>query len=341
IRSLVEQGSRAEARSIRLTLEDLARDVRVGLEGERRHQAEMINHAERIRGDQQRNSKNWSFEKRQQLADSIVDLLEDRALGWLENARGMHNLSRQPHLKPAVAFSLLTIPCLVTYTSEEVALNSRFLEDCFNRDRVRLPADSFSPVMASPEILKNISEWAKAPAPNLLWLNGEPVQCDDFDNPITMVAAKVIFLAEQSQTPIISHFCELRRGQKLRFGNNSKEEQSLVGLVYSIIRQLVELLPPMFEASSDFSAEKFNSLDGTIQCWRTALSVLTNLANSMPGPVFCIIDGLHWLNDTSTDNCLPEFIRVLRGVRLKVVLSTTRRSVVLRNEIPRSETLYI
>ncbi|WDK13234.1 phytanoyl- dioxygenase family protein [Colletotrichum graminicola] len=195
--------------------------------------------------------------------------------------------------------------------------------------------------MTSPEILKNISEWAKAPAPNLLWLDGEPMQCDDFDNPITMVAAKVISLAEQSQTPVISQFCELRRGQKLRFGNDSKEEQSLIGLVYSLIRQLVELLPPVFEASSDFSAEKFNSLDGTIQRWHTALSVLTNLTNSMPGPVFCIIDGLHWLKDRSTDNCLLEFVRVLRGGRLKVLLSTTGRSVVLRSEIPRSEILYI
>ncbi|KAK2025668.1 hypothetical protein LX32DRAFT_50475 [Colletotrichum zoysiae] len=195
--------------------------------------------------------------------------------------------------------------------------------------------------MVSPEVLRNISEWAKAPALNLLWLDSEPMQCDDFDNPITMVAAKVISLAEQSRTPVMSHFCELRRGQELRLGNGSKEEQSLVGLVYSLIRQLVELLPPVFEASSNFSAEKFDSLDGTIQCLHAALSTLTDLAGLMPGPVFCIIDGFHWLNDRSTDNCLSEFVRVLRGGPLKVLLSTTGRSVVLRTEIPRSETLYV
>ncbi|KAK2051879.1 hypothetical protein LY76DRAFT_556540 [Colletotrichum caudatum] len=341
IRNLAEQGSRAEVRSARSTLEELARDVRVGLEGERRHQAEMRHHAEGIKRNQQRNANLWSFEKRQQLADSIVDLLEDRALGWLEKARGMHDMSRQPFLNPTVALSLVQPSIKATYTSEEVALNSRFLEDYFDRDRVRLPTDSFSPVMISPEILRNISEWAKAPAPNLLWLDGEPIKCDDFDNPITMIAAKVISLAEQSQTPVMSHFCELRRGQKLRFGNDSKEEQSLVGLVYSLIRQLVELLPPVFEASSDLSAEKFNSLDGTIQCWHAALATLTDLAGLMPGPVFCIIDGLHWLNDRSTDNCLSEFVRVLRGGPLKMLLSTTGRSVVLRTEITRSETLYV
>ncbi|WDK13233.1 phytanoyl- dioxygenase family protein [Colletotrichum graminicola] len=107
IRSRAEQNSRAEARSARLTLEDLARDVRVGLEGERRHQAEMIHHAEGIRRDQQRSLNSWSFEKRQQLANSIVDLLEGKALGWLERARGMHDLSRQPHVNPTVAFSLV------------------------------------------------------------------------------------------------------------------------------------------------------------------------------------------------------------------------------------------
>ncbi|KAK1990491.1 hypothetical protein LX36DRAFT_526956, partial [Colletotrichum falcatum] len=209
----------------------------------------------------------------------------------------------------------------------------RLLEDYFDRDMVRLPADSFSPAMVSPEILRNIGEWAKAPPPSLIWLDGEPMQCGDFDNPMTTVAAKVISLAEQSRTPVVSHFCELRRGQKPRPGNDSKEEQSLAGLVCSLNRQLVELLPPVFEASSDFSAERFGSLDGTIRCWHTALSVLASLAGSMPGPVFCIIDGLHWLNDKSTDNCLPEFIRFLRGGGLKVLLSTTGRSVVLRNEV--------
>ncbi|KZL69634.1 phytanoyl- dioxygenase family protein [Colletotrichum incanum] len=204
IRNLAAQSSRAEARSTRLTLEELAKDVRIGLEGERRHQAEMRHHAEGIRRDQEKNSSSWSFEKRQQLADSIVDLLENRALGWLETARGLQELSRQNHSRPSTALSLVRPGAKVQYTFEDLALNSSTLEDYFDRERVRLCADSFNPVMIDPEILRHISEWAKAPPPNLLWLEGESMRCDDFENPITMMAAKVISLAEQSQTPVVS-----------------------------------------------------------------------------------------------------------------------------------------
>ncbi|WQF78715.1 hypothetical protein CDEST_03729 [Colletotrichum destructivum] len=340
IRYLAAQSSRAEARSTRLALEDLARDVRIGLEGERRHQAEMIHHAEAMRREQERSSSSWSFEKRQQLAETIVDLLEDKALSWLETARGPQGWGHNG-LHTITAFAAEQPKAKVQHTSEEVTLNSRFLEDYFDRDRVRLPYDAFNPVMVDAETVSQISDWAKAPPPNLLWLEGNPMQCDDFDNPVTMMAARIVGLADQLKTPVVSYFCELRRDERLRDGNGSREAQPLVTLAYSLIRQLMELLPPAFESSSDLSTERFRSLDGTIRSWNTALSVLADLVDTMPGSVFCIVDGLHWLNDRSTDGCLPELLRVLRGGKLKVLLSTSGRSVVLRDELSRSETVYM
>ncbi|TID05182.1 hypothetical protein CH35J_001997 [Colletotrichum higginsianum] len=340
IRYLAAQSSRAEARSTRLALEDLARDVRIGLEGERRHQAEMIQHAEAMRREQERSSSSWSFEKRQQLAETIVDLLEDKALSWLETAREPQGW-RYNGLHKTTAFAVEEPKAKVQHTSEEVALNSRFLEDYFDRDRVRLPYDAFNPVMVDAETVSHISDWAKAPPPDLLWLEGDPMRCDDFDNPVTMMAARVVGLADQLKTPVVSYFCELRRDERLRDGNGSREAQALVGLVYSLIRQLLELLPPAFESSSDLSTERFRSLDGTIRSWNTALSVIADLVDTMPGSVFCIIDGLHWLNDRSTDDRLPELLKVLRGGKLKVLLSTSGRSVVLRDELSRSETVHM
>lgn len=227
------------------------------------------------------------------------------------------------------------------YTSEEVSLNSRRLEDYFHRDRLRLPAESFNPIMVEPEALRRIGEWAKASSPNMLWLEGQPIQADDFDNPITMMAAKVIGLTEQTRMPVISYFCELRRGEKPREGNSTREVQAILSLVYSLIRQLIELLLPVLETTSDLSEERFNSLDGTLGSWNIALSVFIDLMKTLPGPVFCIIDGLHWLNDRTTDTYLTELIRILREDKLKVLLSTTGRCLVLRDELSRSETLYV
>ncbi|KAK1846017.1 carboxylesterase [Colletotrichum chrysophilum] len=292
IRNLASQKSRAELRSTRLTVESTARDVRAGLEGEKRHQAEMEHYADSILREQSRLSGLWTAEKQQQLADSIVNMLEERAF-------------------------------LSEYTSEAIAISSGHLEDFFHRDRVRLPCDAFDSIMVPPESFREISDWARTPAPNLLWLEGPPVEGDDFENPVTMMAATVIALAEKTKLPVISYFCELRRGEKLRDGNDTMEAQAMLSLVYALIRQLIELLLPSLETSIDISEGRFKALNGSLGTWSQATALLTDLGGLMPGPVLCIIDGFHWLTDRGTDNYLSDLLKILRGDKWKVLLFTT------------------
>lgn len=108
VRNLAAQNSRAEARSARLTLEETARDIRVGLEGERRHQAEMKHYAESILREQTRSSNLWTVDKQQQLVENIVGLLEERAMGWLETFRTPQNPSQ--FFNAATTFSLMSSP---------------------------------------------------------------------------------------------------------------------------------------------------------------------------------------------------------------------------------------
>ncbi|CAI0641969.1 unnamed protein product [Colletotrichum noveboracense] len=336
IRNLASQKSRAELRSTRLTVESTARDVRAGLEGEKRHQAEMEHYADSILREQSRISGLWTAGKQQQLADSIVNMLEERAFRWLESSRaGTRTSHRQ---LPTTAFMLLNGPAQVSeYTSEAIAISSRHLEDFFHRDRVRLPCDAFDSIMVPPESFREISNWARTAAPNLLWLEGPPVEGDDFENPVTMMAATVIALAEKTKLPVISYFCELRRGERLRDGNDTMETQAMLSLVYALIRQLIELLPPMLNTSIDLSERRFKALDGSLGTWSQATSILSDLGGLMSGPVLCIIDGLHWLTDRGTDNYLSDLLKILRGDQWKVLLFTTGRSVVLQDELSRSE----
>ncbi|WYZ34010.1 hypothetical protein EsH8_I_000286 [Colletotrichum jinshuiense] len=219
VRNLAAQNSRAEARSARLTLEETARDIRVGLEGERRHQAEMKHYAESILREQTRSSNLWTVDKQQQLVESIVGLLEERAMG--------HNV--------------------LTYEFT----HTRYLKIIFCRDRLRLPAESFNPIMVEPEALRRIGEWAKASSPNMLWLEGQPIQADDFDNPITMMAAKIIGLTEQTRMPVISYFCHP--------ASNSSDVIEFLGIPYvkPPVGDLRFDAPQRFTDNASYEAAKF------------------------------------------------------------------------------------
>ncbi|KAF4879709.1 hypothetical protein CGCSCA1_v001046 [Colletotrichum siamense] len=336
IRHLASQKARAELRSTRLTAESSARDIRAGLEGEKRHQAEMRYVGERILQEQIRSSNLWITyaEKQQDLGDKIFNMMKENASRFFD-ADGNSPNHRQP-FHPSVLLSL-NDPATRDYTSEEISINSRHLEDFFYRDRVQLSCNNFDSVMIPPESFREIGDWARAPAPNILWLEGPSIDGDDSENPVTMMAETIITLAERTKLPVVSYFCELRRGERLRDGNDTMEAQAMLSLVQALIRQLIELLPPLLDTSIDLSERRFKALDGSLGTWSQATSILTDLGGLMPGPVLCIIDGFHWLTDRGTDNYLSDLLKILRGDKWKVLLFTTGRSVVLQDELSRSE----
>jgi len=86
IRNMVSQSSRAEIRATRLTLEELGRDVRIGLEGEARHRAEMRDVAARL----ERDLLNAQFERRMQseeLLGRLTSTLEQFATAYMREQR--------------------------------------------------------------------------------------------------------------------------------------------------------------------------------------------------------------------------------------------------------------
>ncbi|KAF6794597.1 phytanoyl- dioxygenase family protein [Colletotrichum sojae] len=348
VRQRAEQSGRAELRYTRLAVENSARDIRAGLEGQERQQADMRYFAESIAREQIRLADLWAEDKQQQLAEKVVNMLEERAIRWLR-AGQTPSAAPQGFLtttllslggpNPEDVVTPLYSGC--RYTSEVIIQDSCHLEDYFHRDRVRFPADAFDPVMVQPEYFRPISDWAKSPPPRLLWFEGPALEADDFDNPLSMMAATTIALAAQTKLPIISYFCELRRGERVRPGNDTREAQAALSLIYALIRQLMELLALEFHSDVDLSRHRLESLDGSLGTWSAAISLLVDLGGLMPGPILCVIDGYHHLGDRSTDRYLSDLLKVLRGSKWKVLLFTTGRSAVLREEVLRSETIFV
>lgn len=235
---------------------------------------------------------------------------------------------------------LSAMPSTNEWTAEQVSINSAHLEDFFHRDRVRLPYDLSAAVMVPAETLRQLTDWTASPSPRLLWIDGPPTEADDMENMVTTIAAKFVDLASQCRIPIMSYFCELRRGELLRPGH-SRETQGAIAVASALIRQIIELLLPRFEAEVDFSEARFHLLGGTVGSWDESMAVIRALTELLPEKVFCVIDGLHWLDDTSTERNLKELIHLLRGSKLKTLFTTTGRAPCLREELSVSETLVL
>ncbi|KAF5132765.1 hypothetical protein E5D57_003385 [Metarhizium anisopliae] len=232
------------------------------------------------------------------------------------------------------------MPSTNEWTLEEVAINSAHLEDFFHRDRVRLPYDLSTTVTMTAETCQHLIQWAESPSWSLLWIEGPHIEADDMENMVTQIAAEFIGLASECGVPLMSYFCELRRGELLRSGH-SRETQGAIAVASALLRQMVDLLLPRFEAEFDFSKARFSPLDGTLESWDECMAVIRELTELLPDVVFCVIDGLHWLDDTSTDKYLKELIHLLRGGKLKVLFTTSGRSACLREELSSSETLVL
>jgi hypothetical protein len=69
-----------------------------------------------------------------------------------------------------------------------------------------------------------------------------------------MVAASVVKSTMDINTPLVQMFCDWP-------GEN--EEKVIVNILYSMIRQLIDILPSKFETCSDFSTARFGKFDGS------------------------------------------------------------------------------
>lgn len=168
----------------------------------------------------------------------------------------------------------------------------------------------------------------------MLWFEGPALEVDDFENPLTSIAAKFVDMVAAHQLDVISYFCQVPRASR---GRDIPEAEGAISLLYALLRQLVEKLPPRLDTAVDLSEARFKKLDGSMNNWAEAIELLKDLLSVFSGVVFCVIDGLHWLDDEGTDAPLAQLLTALRHDRLRVFFTTCGRSACLLDYLERDE----
>lgn len=128
-------------------------------------------------------------------------------------------------------------------------------------------------------------------------------------SPAYQLAAAICSFVIQAEVPIIHFSCTPSAGED---GEDVEtESKALVHLVYSLIVQLIEILPEGFQSKAKIPIAH---LDGTNKTFVSALHVLRILLDASPSPLFCIIDSLQYLQDYATENeHLIRFLNILRA----------------------------
>lgn len=359
IKRKVAHSMGAEQRVTRLIVEQTRKDLRLGLEGIQREHAETRYYAqqfsdqlEKERAERREDKKHWA-----NLHGALVKLLTNAANS--HRAEGKHkrtiSLPKKLNNLRGADPNLFLVQGLLeaadvrrsdphpkagtmSMTREQLSTNSAGLEDFFDRDRVRLLCDTISPTMVTVEALAYLTEWTKSVDAHILCVAGPGFEGDELENPMSKLAAKFIDFATSANIPVVSYFCEIKRGKERR-GTNSRELQGLIELTYAMIRQMVEIVLPEFQCLKDFSDARFAKLDGTAECWNETMVLLEDLREIVPGKVFCVIDGFQWLDDRNISEYLLQFVETLRSDNLKVLFTTAGQSRCLLNHLSRAELL--
>ncbi|OQE06093.1 hypothetical protein PENVUL_c020G01468 [Penicillium vulpinum] len=190
----------------------------------------------------------------------------------------------------------------------EIQSSSKHLQDFFDSDDQICDYEPEVKVVAEGSIVASLQQWATSSRSQALAVGGtQPTASLD---PVALISACYASFARQARLPVVSHFCALPEQEAKGL---SLQEQGLIALTYSIIRQLIDWLPPVVDSDAvlDLSAERFRQLDGTLTSWKAALSLVDTLLQSAPPLLVFIIDGLDAIHNTSTDGAIRELVRVL------------------------------
>ncbi|KAL4749294.1 hypothetical protein BDW72DRAFT_195018 [Aspergillus terricola var. indicus] len=192
------------------------------------------------------------------------------------------------------------------YTRVELQLGSAHLQDYFDNDD-QLASYEPTDVMVEEDVLEALKQWSTDTYPQILTLGS--VLDSARASPIALVSACYTSLARNAKSPVIAYSCSVPSTAK---DGMTLFQQGLIALVYSLLRQLLEYLPPVVNGSSTHTvkAENFALLDGTLASWQEVLSLVDTLLYYAPPLLLCVVDGLDRLQDQSTDQYIRSLVRI-------------------------------
>ncbi|KAI1617727.1 hypothetical protein EDD36DRAFT_10542 [Exophiala viscosa] len=155
---------------------------------------------------------------------------------------------------------------------------------------------------------------------------------------ISLVANRLVLSADALRAPIISFFCLQNSSQETE--ENLRDNNPLVGLIYSLTYQLLDLIPATGNQTGISIDADFGNLDGT--SWEGALHVFSKVLTLMPPLMLCVIDGVEEF-EAERGFEVEQLVKVLRNhvddpsKTFKVLFTSSNRCFALLDSLQGGE----
>ncbi|RMZ83959.1 hypothetical protein DV737_g1316, partial [Chaetothyriales sp. CBS 132003] len=316
VRRIAELGSSAETSYTRIKMEQLERNCRAGLEGHERILQDIKSNVQAIRAEQ------TAYRERQKLlAKSEHQALLQRQLFRLIGESGTKVLyseaqrfiaSEREVVEQSVSFDeqqqpeIVPVEMKLMKEEEPVSAPPRLERDMMQTLSASLcnhiqrgsPMPNFEPrpgFIGHSLTVNALEEWILARDSRVLCIEG-PTTLSMRDSEMSAGAARIVYSAVDLGFPSISFFCEAIPEEKSVDDIKRAKTNDLTGLVFSLIHQLICLLPPILDEGTQIDPSKLESLS-TNPSYDVALEVLASTLASKPPMLLIVIDGLQAFSD--------------------------------------------
>lgn len=197
---------------------------------------------------------------------------------------------------------------------------------------------------ADINVINALQDWSRSPNSQQLWICTS--EEEEYPSTTTGITSTVLSMALRSKIPVLVIFCDIHGDRDVDGGEEplSREDweaieaAALVNLAYSMIRQIIALLPDRLESKRSLTKAGFHELDGSLETWDTGIRILKTLLKLAPRTMLVGIDGLdqfgsewHEYIDDILD-LFSEFLdkdRYKKTKSYKILFTTSRRCEVL------------
>ena len=189
-----------------------------------------------------------------------------------------------------------------------------------------------------------LERWTRAKTSTMLYLETAAVCAEARLPQVSIAATRIVNTADELKLPTISFFCDVPRESNHPSSSTDSTAESaapILGLVYSLIFQLIDVLPPLTDTDALIDMAQVESLDGSITSFPKALVLFSQLMALTPPFLICIIDGFHAFEPSIRNTThAREFLGAIKdslGLENKIfkfLFTNSRRAFSLLPEIP-------
>ena len=208
---------------------------------------------------------------------------------------------------------------------------------------VRAIDTQFPPSMSFDQrIILPLERWTLTKTSTILYVESSAVCTEPQVPQLTVAASRIVDSAVRLSVPIISFFCDVPVASPHLESHDLMEQEDILGLLYSLTFQLVQIIPPLTQMELPFLPSQLANLDLSPTSWTAALQLFTRLLELAPPLLVCVIDGFHALESVATNSDhTHEFATSLQnamgaeGKVFKILFTDSRRGFSLFKKIPR------